>query len=148
MDADQTTALNQTVPCRCCSGKTYALCCQPYHIGIEAPPTPLALMQSRYCALSLGLAAYLVNTTHRDNPNAMRNLKTWKAQWQRTCEQTQCHGLTITGSHWGDHAGTVTFEADLTQFGQHVLLKETSRFMRVGKRWLYLDGDCIIESAV
>jgi SEC-C motif domain protein len=142
MDSDQTPPLaTPEAPCPCQTGLPYVQCCQPYHTGALHPATPTALMRSRYAALALGLAAYLVNTTHRDNPQAIKNIKRWVAQWHQTCQHTQCHQLQVLASTQpSENTGTVHFKAHLTQFGQTVWVEEESQFVRLGQRWLYLNG--------
>ena len=61
--------------CPCKSQKNYEECCKHYHIGGN-PPTALALMRSRYSAYSLGLADYIIKTTHPNHPEF--NQKPWE----------------------------------------------------------------------
>lgn len=49
--------------CPCHSQLEYKDCCEPYHTKEKHPPTPLALMRSRYAAFATHNAAYLMNTT-------------------------------------------------------------------------------------
>ena len=51
-------------PCPCGSNFSYIDCCQPYHQNKMLPPTPEALMRSRYSAYVLHLVDYLIDTTH------------------------------------------------------------------------------------
>lgn len=45
--------------CPCCSGKTYAKCCEPYINGNKTPDTPEKLMRSRYTAYSKANIDYI-----------------------------------------------------------------------------------------
>eukprot|EP00465_Bigelowiella_longifila_P014130 CAMPEP_0185266748 /NCGR_PEP_ID=MMETSP1359-20130426/32159_1 /TAXON_ID=552665 /ORGANISM="Bigelowiella longifila, Strain CCMP242" /LENGTH=247 /DNA_ID=CAMNT_0027856719 /DNA_START=1 /DNA_END=741 /DNA_ORIENTATION=- len=47
---------------------TYDDCCGKYHAGVQLPPTPEALMRSRFSAFVLGDAEYIIKTTHPSNP--------------------------------------------------------------------------------
>lgn len=50
--------------CYCGSGKEYAKCCEPYHLGEAKAPTAEALMRSRYAAYCVRQVDYLLATTH------------------------------------------------------------------------------------
>jgi SEC-C motif-containing protein len=43
-------------------------CCDKYVAGRALPPTPEALLRSRYSAYALGKVDHLVATTHPANP--------------------------------------------------------------------------------
>jgi hypothetical protein len=58
----------QKKSCPCGSRLLYKQCCQPYHDKKALPPTPEALMRSRYSAYSLNIVDYIVETTHPENP--------------------------------------------------------------------------------
>lgn len=118
-------------PCRKKSEtRTYAACCEPYHIGARSAPTAEALMRSRYAAFALENSGYL--------------LATWHAS-------TRPPALTFTpGQVWmllkvmatassGDTA-TVEFEARSRIGGSVHVLHETSRFVREAGAWYYVDG--------
>jgi len=88
-------------------------------------------MRSRYSAFAVGDAGYLLRTWH---PTAR----------PRTLElDPACHWtrLAVLETHDGglfDAAGTVSFRAIYVTDGQRHVLTETSKFVREGKRWLYL----------
>jgi len=63
--------------CPCHSGEKYKKCCQPYHKGIF-PSNAQKLMRSRYSAFALGLAEYIMTTTHPDNSDFTENKPDWK----------------------------------------------------------------------
>lgn len=91
-------------------------------------------MRSRYSAFALGLETYLLATWHPGTrPAALELDATPRPHWI---------GLTIK-SHTpldDDHA-TVEFIARYKLNGRAFKLHETSRFERVGGRWLYVDGE-------
>ncbi len=68
--------------CACQSGKIYANCCAPLHQGKEKAQTALQLMRSRYCAISLGMADYIVQTTLPCQQDKLdkKALNTWIGQ--------------------------------------------------------------------
>ena len=123
-------AMSDTCPCG--SGRTYAGCCGPLHAGTAHAATAEALMRSRYSAFVLGRVGYL------------------EASWHAS---TRPAGLTLEpGQKWlglevkrhrvidADHA-EVEFVARSRIGGRGVRLHETSRFVREGGRWYYVDGD-------
>lgn len=124
--------------CPCHSGRTYTTCCQPYHDG-QAPPTPEALMRSRYAAYALGKVGYIVQTTHADSPLRPQNEPVWRKELQRFCRETQFVGLQIVATDQLDkQTATVTFRAILLQGGRDASFTEQSLFERVRGRWVYV----------
>jgi SEC-C motif-containing protein len=119
--------------CLCGSGRAYDVCCGRLHAG-EPAPDAASLMRSRYSAYVLGLEDYLRSTWHPSTRPVTLDLDaTPRPQWL---------GLTIK-SHRpldDDHA-TVEFVARYKLNGRAFKLHETSRFERVGGRWLYVDGE-------
>lgn len=120
--------------CVCGSGRTAVDCCARLHGG-EPAATPEALMRSRYSAYVLGLTDYLLTTWHDSTrppglPSEEAGLK-WLGLEVRCCTLQDA-----------DH-GTVEFVARSKLGGRAHRLHETSRFVRAGGRWLYLDGDFV-----
>ncbi len=114
-----------------CGGASYATCCEPCHLGQPAPDAE-ALMRSRYTAYVLKLEPYLLATWHPDTRPDSLDLAGDNTQWI---------GLEVKGYQLesDDHA-TVEFVARYKVNGRAHRLHETSRFVRDGKQWLYLDG--------
>lgn len=88
-------------------------------------------MRSRYSAFALGDADYLLRTWH---PSARpRTLEIDpKTQWTRLAV------LETDGGGLLDTTGTVSFRAIYVLDGKRHVMDETSRFVREGKRWLYV----------
>jgi SEC-C motif domain protein len=110
----------------------YAACCGRYLDHDTPAPDAEGLMRSRYSAFVLGRVRYL------------------EASWHAS---TRPSGLTLEpGQTWlglavkrhrvidADHA-EVEFVARSRVGGRGVRLHETSRFVREGGRWFYVDGD-------
>ncbi len=123
------------LPCPCGSGAPYAECCGRFHAGelhLLAPDAE-RLMRSRYSAYVLGLADYLLATWHpstrpvRLEPDPP-GLKWLGLEVRRHVPQD------------ADHA-TVSFVARSKLGGRAQRMQETSRFVREGGRWYYVDGD-------
>lgn len=121
--------------CPCCSGKSYAECCQPYHES-KAPETALLLMRSRYSAYALALAPYIIATTHPDHPDFKKNRAEWTKEILEFSKTTQFKKLEIVESE----EKFVTFRAYLEQGGEPFTLTEKSRFEKINNKWLYIDG--------
>ena len=126
-------------PCPCFSGKAYRDCCQPFHQGIGAN-NALALMRSRYAAYAIGLADYIIDTTHPDHPAYERNRKKWKKDILAFTRSTQFIGLDILNFTEGEHEASVTFCAHLQQAGRDVSFTEKSTFLKEQGRWYYVMG--------
>jgi SEC-C motif-containing protein len=116
--------------CPCGLGEVYDSCCGRYHGGTPAP-TAEQLMRSRYSAFAVGDADYLLRTWHPSARPRTLELDP-KTQWTR---------LAVLETHGGgllDTTGTVSFRAIYALDGKRHVLDETSRFVREGKRWLYV----------
>lgn len=119
-----------TAPCPCGSGAPYAACCGRWHAG-EPAPTAEALMRSRYSAYVLGLAGYVLDTWHAGTRPA-ELVPEPAVKWL---------GLDVRRHAADGDRATVEFVARSKLGGRAHRLHETSRFVREGGRWFYVDGD-------
>ena len=122
-------------PCPCGNRSAYADCCGRWHAGpteLQAPD-PQTLMRSRYCAYVLGLTDYLLATWHASTRPAALQPEPTELKWLGL--EVRRHAM-----HDADHA-TVEFVARSKLGGRAHRLHETSRFVREGGRWFYVDGD-------
>lgn len=91
-------------------------------------------MRSRYSAFAKGRADYLLHTWHASTRPEVLELD-GEIRWLRLIVEDS------TGGGPFDNAGTVTFTAigrgPEGRFEQH----ETSRFVREGGQWFYVDGE-------
>lgn len=120
--------------CPCDTGRAYAACCGRWHDGplaLQAPDAP-TLMRSRYAAFVLDLQAYLRQTWHPSTRPADLAPNPPGLKWLGL--QVRAHA-----NQDADHA-TVEFVARSRLHGRAHRLHETSRFVREGGRWYYLDG--------
>jgi len=129
-------------PCPCFSSKPYAECCRPYHEGL-LPEEALKLMRSRYSAYALGLAEYIIQTTHPDHPSYSSETSLWKQDILKFSNSTLFVSLTILDFIPGDKKAYVTFKAGLKQNDQDVSFTEKSFFLKEGARWLYRQGEIL-----
>lgn len=125
--------------CPCCSGKTYASCCQKYHQGL-LPENALALMRSRYSAYALGLCDYIQETTHPQSPHFVSNTKQWMDQLRAFSKQVNFDKLEILETENLDSESFVSFVAHLSKESVDLTFTERSRFLKQGHAWKYMDG--------
>ncbi|HBV38670.1 MAG TPA: hypothetical protein DEF05_03015 [Erwinia sp.] len=123
--------------CPCCSGLEYSLCCQPWLNGDGIPPTPQALMRSRYTAYAKNDADYLIATWHPDCDAAR-----FRESLEESFAVTRWLSLHIVEAQVpGDNAeGYVTFFARFSENQRNGFIHERSRFLRLAQRWYYVDG--------
>lgn len=124
-----------SLECYCNSGLLHADCCEPFLTGARIPPSPEALMRSRYSAFCTANVAYLVNTRlpEKRGIDEAQRIRT-------TAENTQWIKLEVVSSHETGNNGVVEFAAfyrDARGAGQ---LYERSAFLRQGNQWFYVDG--------
>ena len=116
--------------CPCGSGLAYAQCCEPV-ITHDSATTAEQLMRSRYSAFALGNAPYILKTWHPDT--RPEDFTLGQARWL---------GLKIISTS----EDCVSFEAAFHAGNKGMLLKETSRFVRIDRHWRYVDGDCQVTA--
>jgi SEC-C motif domain protein len=124
--------------CPCGQAAPYAACCGRYHAddGLLPAPTAEALMRSRYSAYVRGLRDYLLATWHPSTRPPLLEPDPPGLRWLGL--EVRAHRPAIDGN--ADRA-TVEFVARSKLDGRAHRLHETSRFVREGGRWYYLDGD-------
>ncbi len=120
--------------CPCGSDLKFANCCGRYVDSAAVAPTAEALMRSRYTAYTLCRADYLLATWHAATRPAVSDLVADVA--------TKWLGLEVKRHEQldADHA-IVEFIARYKVNGRAHHLHETSRFLREGGRWFYVDGE-------
>ncbi|MFD2091027.1 YchJ family protein [Blastococcus deserti] len=119
--------------CPCGTGLPLDECCGRLHEGTLAAATAEQLMRSRYSAFALGHIAYLLETWHPDTRPRALDLDP-AVRW------TGLEVLATTGGGLLGAEGTVQFRAHYVTGGRTGVQQETSRFVREGGRWRYLDG--------
>jgi SEC-C motif-containing protein len=129
--------MKEMEPCPCCSGKAYQACCESYHTDRELPPTPLALMRSRYSAYAKQLPDYIMHTTHPANSSYSSDKTAWRKSILQFCRSTTFERLEIVDASEEGDEGFVTFIAYLEQRGVDASFREKSRFLKKEGKWLY-----------
>jgi SEC-C motif-containing protein len=126
--------------CPCASKVLYHKCCKPYHDGTPAADA-LRLMRSRFAAYALGLADYIIDTTHSEHPEFSKERAKWKESIESFSRATNFDHLTIEEFVDGDETATVTFTAHLRQGGSDATFCEKSFFVKENNRWFYKAGE-------
>lgn len=134
--------------CPCHSGRRYAACCAPYHRGEAKPPTPAALMRSRYAAFALNLGAYLYETLAEAHPDRAQSEAEFVGGIARGRRPLRYLGLTIAHESADGDAGEVLFFARIFEKGQSRSFAELSSFVREGGAWRYAEGVLLPEAAL
>ncbi|MHA7223266.1 YchJ family protein [Arthrobacter sp. RHLT1-20] len=119
--------------CPCLSGEQYGGCCGRLHRGEAEAPTAEQLMRARYSAFVVLDPAYLLRTWHPDTRPAELELDP-AMQWRRLDIVSTSRGGPL------DTEGTVEFKAHFRHAGERGVHHETSRFLRAGRRWRYLNA--------
>lgn len=119
--------------CPCLSGEQYGGCCGRFHRREAEAPTAEQLMRARYCAFVALDADYLLRTWHPNTRPAALDLDP-HLQWRRLDIVSTARGGPL------DTEGTVEFKAHFRHDGERGLHHETSRFLRVNRRWYYVDA--------
>ena len=115
--------------CPCGSLFDYKDCCGRFHDGDHAPDA-LSLMKSRYSAFVKGRADYLLRTWHSSTRPSQLDLS----------ESVKWLGLEIVSFDAEADQATVSFIARGKINGRAFKQVETSRFVREGTEWFYVDG--------
>ena len=97
-------------------------------------------MKSRYSAYVTSNAKYIIETTHKDNPDFTDNIKEWENDILIFCNNTKFIGLEILEFIDDENESFVKFKANMIQQGNDVSFVEKSRFLRVDEKWFYVDG--------
>lgn len=127
--------------CPCYSGKKYKKCCRPYHSG-RSVPTPEALVRARYSAYALGLADFIMETTHPDNKDYEHNFDAWRPRIEGYTLRNQFNELEILSAEGNE----VSYQANMMDFHiRPIIFTEESVFEQVDGEWMYLSGDAKTE---
>lgn len=126
--------------CPCKSQNSYEECCKPYHLG-KKPPDALSVMKSRYSAYCLGLADYIIKTTHPKHPEFNEKLWEWREDILYFSKGTEFIDLEILAFESQKTVAYVTFTASLQQQGKNFSYTEKSLFEKLEDFWLYKDAE-------
>lgn len=119
--------------CPCLSGSAFGECCAPLIAGERDAPTAAQLMRSRFTAFAIGAREYLLATWHPSTRPTSLELDP-AMHWYRL------DVIATRGGRPFDRDGTVEFRAYYRAGAERGDLHETSRFVREGQGWRYVDG--------
>lgn len=125
--------IKESTPCPCGTGKTYGVCCGPFHDGKVNPETPEKLMRSRYSAYVAGKIDYIDET---NDPTSSEGFDREAAEvWS---QKSEWKGLEIVAAK----DNQVEFKAHYVADNTDVIHHEVSlfRFDTPKKKWFYQDG--------
>lgn len=119
-----------------CGLQDYSDCCALYHTGERIPPTPEALMRSRYAAYALANVDYIQQTMRGKSLAGFD-----KSKAKAAAESVKWLGLKIIHTkNESPDCGFVEFIARLIERGKQRSIHEISEFHRVDGKWYYVDG--------
>jgi SEC-C motif domain protein len=124
--------------CSCGSGKEYSQCCEPYISGKVLPPTPEALMRSRYTAYSQANIDYIKKTMLG---KALQGFdESGAREWAKKVNWLGLQVIRSVDKSSKDNVGLVEFLAKYTYQGEKHLIYEVSEFVKKEGVWYYVDG--------
>ncbi len=128
--------MQNTMLCPCQSGQTYAVCCEPFHLGNTDAPTPETLMRSRYSAFVFANVDYIEKTMQ--GPAAKSFDKTDCLQFATSMTW---QGLTVLSTQTlSAIRGLVEFHVRFTTAdGIPQCIHERSVFQKINGKWYYVD---------
>lgn len=124
--------------CPCCSGNSFADCCEPIISGKQEATTSLELMRSRYTAFTQANVDYLLHS-HAAKTRPVKDRK----NIERWAKSVIWMGLSILQTEAGeatDEIGYVEFKATFLENGQPGQIHEKSLFLRENGKWVYVSG--------
>ncbi|MDL2216946.1 YchJ family protein [Desulfovibrio sp. OttesenSCG-928-M14] len=123
--------------CRCGSGKELSACCGPIIAGEARARTPEELMRARYTAHCLREYAFLVDSTHPEHREGVKEKEI--AEWAEHVEWTRLEVHSATPGD-NDDQGAVSFTAHFSIKDTPQELREDATFAREDGHWYYVDG--------
>jgi SEC-C motif domain protein len=128
--------------CYCGSEKTFAECCERFHLGIAKPTTAKELMRSRYSAYVVANIEYLIKTTHpstrkfhdAESIEQFAKLNIWQ----------KLEVVSIKNGTARDNEGIVEFRAYfINSEGKSQVHHEVSNFKKELGKWFFVSGEVL-----
>lgn len=123
--------------CPCGSNRTYLTCCGLYIDGKALPPSPEALMRSRYTAYTIANIVYIKKTMAGEPLLGFD-----EREAERWAKSVYWLGLRIidTKQNIVEHTGTIEFVATYLAGNTLNTIHENSTFHFINDTWLYTAG--------
>lgn len=119
--------------CPCCSGKAFAVCCEPFLKGETFPETAEQLMRSRYTAYVTLNVSYILETT---------SPKYRKYYSPKSIMEWAANSTWISLEILSTSEKRVKFVASYLDEQQQLMRHtEDSRFEKIAGRWYFADGE-------
>lgn len=133
-------------PCPCGSAQVYSNCCAPYHKGELLPPSPLAVLRSRYTAFCWRNVGYVIESTHP----TCRDYQEDRIAWAKSLDKNgmfdsyEFVNLNVMNEEGGEEGEAfIDFQVKLRSIesGEETTVAEKSRFLKEDGKWTYASGD-------
>lgn len=98
-------------------------------------------MRSRYSAFAVSNSKYILQTTHKENPDFTTDTTKWLQEIDTFSKNTSFNKLEIMEFIDGEDMAFVTFRATLYNNGEDISFTEKSKFYKVNGSWLYHSGE-------
>lgn len=122
--------------CPCQSNKSYADCCQPFHLGIALPKSAEQLMRSRYTAYTQVNIPYIVETTVPSQQPLLdqQAMQEWGKNTKWVGLDILVHDSSLSKIHASVEFNAF-FESEVGIEEHH----EISLFVNINGRWYFVD---------
>ena len=97
-------------------------------------------MKSRYSAFALSNAKYIINTTHKNNPDYTNDTNKWLKDIQEFVTVCEFKKLEIIDFTSLETSAFVTFKATIFCNNEDCSFTEKGEFRKENNKWLYLSG--------
>ena len=124
--------------CPCGSNKNYLNCCGSFIEGADSPPTPEALMRSRYTAYTQANIGYIIKTMK--GKAAKRFDASSALAWAKKSKWLSLTIVTAKPVAENDKKGIVEFIAHYVLNGKQQSIHEVSEFHCQKGVWYYFNG--------
>ncbi len=121
--------------CPCCSQNEYKVCCEPFILGEDNPPTAERLMRSRYTAFAVKAYDYLEETTDPQTTSEFDHAG--NRDWGDTVKFVK---LEIIRADEIKNKATLEFVAHFNKDGVDLTHHEISKFRQQGGVWFFREG--------
>lgn len=129
--------IDNTNPCPCGAGVSFADCCERVIKGEREPETAEELMRARYSAFAAEEIDFIVASTHSSTRREVDVAYT--TQWSK---DSVWQGLEILETkEVSPDQSLVSFEARFSQDGKEQVHREKSVFEREDGHWRFVTGD-------
>lgn len=131
--------MTSTQLCPCGSQKAFRLCCEPFIAGTQLPPTPEALMRSRYSAFTQANMDYIGNTMKGAVAEQFDIEKS--KQWAQHVNWLGLQVVNAPPVTEQDEKGFVEFIVRYRFQNKTENIHEISEFHKENDRWYYVNGE-------